>query len=317
LDFSASGLWRIPHFSQLSCHAIVIILRNYCIDRDQDWLTDRVLCRTLDGVSSDGRGIPGGAVCRRPGNRVMDEVDRKAVERSVAARLVSSGKLDEAALDRVLRVQANNDERLEALLIKLGLASERDVAEALSRELDLVIAEVADYPEAPVLDGKLAGKFLRHSGILPLADGNEGLLLAMVDPLNGYVTRAVEMASGRRVVRRIALPTDLEAAYARLYEAEKMAPGQAADLLGDSGADEELLEDVGRLRDLASEVPVIRLVNQLIARAIDVRASDIHIEPLQTGCSFVIASMDCCVKRHRRPLVCERQSSRASRSWPS
>jgi general secretion pathway protein E len=209
----------------------------------------------------------------------MEDIDRKAVERSVAARLVSSGKLDEAALDRVLRVQANNDERLEALLIKLGLASERDVAEALSRELDLVIAEAADYPEAPVLDGKLAGKFLRHSGILPLADGGDGLIVAMVDPLNFYVARAVEMASGRRVVRRIALPTDFEAAYARLYEAEKALPGHVADSRGDLGADEELLEDVDRLRDLASTA--------------------------------------CCARRHRRRPACARPSSRASRSWPS
>ena len=211
----------------------------------------------------------------------MPEFDRKTVERSVAARLVAGGKLDEAALDRVLRLQANSEERLDALLVKLGLASERDVAEALGRELGLGIVQPADYPEAPVLDGKLTIKFLRHSGILPLAEGGEGLILAMVDPLNAYAARAVEMASGRRVLPRIALQSDFDAAYARLYESEKAPLGQVTDHAGDLGADEELLEDVDRLRDLASEVPVIRLVNQLIARAIDSRASDIHIESLQ------------------------------------
>ena len=105
--------------------------------------------------------------------------------------------------------------------------------------------------------------------------------MAMVDPLNAYAARAVEMASGRRVVPRIALPSDFETAYARLYDAGKAPLGQVADAQGNTGADEELLEDVDRLRDLASEVPVIRLVNQLISRAIDSRASDIHIEPLQ------------------------------------
>jgi general secretion pathway protein E len=212
---------------------------------------------------------------------VMEEFDRRSVERSVAARLVAGGKLDEAALDRVLRLQASSEERLEALLVKLGLASERDVADALSLELGLVIAEASDYPEAPVLEGKLTSKFLRHSAVLPLADGSEGLIMAMVDPLNAYAARAVEMASGRRVVPRIALPSDFETAYARLYDTEKAALGQVADSQGETGADEELLEDVDRLRDLASEVPVIRLVNQLISRAIDSRASDIHVEPLQ------------------------------------
>ena len=212
---------------------------------------------------------------------MIQEFERRDIERSVAARLVAGGKLDEAALDRVLRVQANSEERLEALLVKLGLASERDVAEALSRELDLTIAESADYPEAPILDGKLTTKFLRHSGVLPLAEGSDGLVVAMIDPLDTYAMRAVEMASGRRVVPRIALPSDFELAYARLYDSDKAPLGQMADTLGETSTDEEVLEDVDRLRDLASEVPVIRLVNQLISRAIDSRASDIHIEPLQ------------------------------------
>jgi len=212
---------------------------------------------------------------------VIGEIDRKSIERSVAARLVAGGKLDEAALDRVLRLQASSEERLEALLVKLGLASERDVAEALSRELDLAIAEIADYPEAPILDGKLTSKFMRHAGVLPLVESGDGVIVAMIDPMDRYAARAVEMASGRSVMPRIALPSDFDVAYARLYESEKGPLGQVAETLTDAIADEELLEDVDRLRDLASEVPVIRLVNQLISRAIDGRASDIHIEPLQ------------------------------------
>ena len=211
---------------------------------------------------------------------MIEELDRKAVERLVAAHLVAGGKLDESALDRVLRLQASSGERLEALLVKLGLAGERDVADALSRELRVEIAEAPDYPEAPVAEGKLTAKFMRHSGVLPLADQEEGLVVAMIDPLDNYAARAVEMAIGKRLVRRIALPSDFDAAYARLYEAEKPGLGQVASA-GEIGADDELLEDVDRLRDLASEVPVIRLVNQLIARAVENRASDIHIEPLQ------------------------------------
>jgi general secretion pathway protein E len=211
---------------------------------------------------------------------VTVEFQRKDVEKLVAARLVAGGKLDQAALDRVLRLQSSNADRLEALLVKLGLASERDVAEALSSELELAIAEPPDYPEAPVIEGRLTNKFMRHWGILPLAENGDGLVVAMVDPLDSYVMQAVEMASGRPVLPRIALPSDFDAAYARLYDPQKLA-GQAANANTEIGGDEDLLEDVDRLRDLASEVPVIRLVNQLIARAIESRASDIHVEPLQ------------------------------------
>jgi len=211
---------------------------------------------------------------------VIIEIERKEVERQVAARLIAGGKLDQAALDRVLRLQSSNADRLEALLVKLGLASERDVAEALSREIDLAIAEPPEYPEAPVIEGRLTNQFIRHWSILPLVENEDGLVVAMVDPLDRYVRQAVEMASGRPVVPRIALPSDFDAAYARLYEPQKSAHAHAA-ATEEIGGDEDLLEDVDRLRDLASEVPVIRLVNQLITRAVESRASDIHIEPLQ------------------------------------
>jgi general secretion pathway protein E len=211
---------------------------------------------------------------------VIIELERRDIERQVAARLVAGGKLDQAALDRVLRLQNSNADRFEALLVKLGLASERDVAEALSRELDLAIAEPSDYPEAPVIQGRLTNQFIRHWNILPLLENEDGLVVAMVDPLDRYVRQAVEMASGRPVVPRIALASDFDAAYVRLYEPQKNAHAQAA-ASPEIGSDDDLLEDVDRLRDLASEVPVIRLVNQLITRAVESRASDIHIEPLQ------------------------------------
>ena len=204
--------------------------------------------------------------------------DRRVFERSLAGRLVEAGKLDPSVLERALRLRAQSEERLEALLVKLGLASERDVAEALAQELGLPMAAAADYPEAPVLEERISRKFLRQVGALPLAETAEGLAVAMIDPVDLFATRALEMAAGRPVLRRVALPSELEAAQHRLFEAE---PGAEIVERNETGAEEELSEDVGRLRDLASEGPVIRLVSQLIARAVESRASDIHIEPFQ------------------------------------
>ncbi len=213
---------------------------------------------------------------------VVNGSDRRPFERALAGRLVAAGKLEEAALDRVLRLQSANEERLEALLIKLGLTSERDVAEAFAAELDLPVVGPGDFPAMPVLEGKLSKKFLRQAALLPLADTAEGLVLAMVDPLDSFAVRAIEMAAGKPVLRRVALPSDLESGYARLYETEASPLGHIVDKLeADSGIDEEYTEDVDRLRDLASEGPVIRLVNHLITRAVESRASDIHIEPFQ------------------------------------
>jgi general secretion pathway protein E len=210
----------------------------------------------------------------------MNGTERRSFERSLAARLIAAGKLDDAAFDRVTRLRDRNNVHLEGLLVKLGLVQERDLAEALAEELGLPIARVDEFPDSPLLDGKVNEKYLRQNAVLPLTDSPDAVVLAMADPLDLNAIRAIEMVTGKQVAPRIALASDLEAAFARLYEPEKIAAGPSADAI-DLDADEDLLEDVDRLRDLASEGPVIRLVNSLITRAIESRASDIHIEPAQ------------------------------------
>jgi general secretion pathway protein E len=205
--------------------------------------------------------------------------ERVAFERSLAARLVASGRLDEAAAERALRLRAGSEERLEQILTKLGLVQEKDVAEAMSGELGVPLALATDFPDEPVLESA-SPKFLRQAQVLPLKDLPEHLVLAVADPLNKYPIQSLALLAGKPVEIRIATPSDVELAHERLYGGEKGSIGQIVDEIEQSeevGAD----EDVDRLRDLASEEPVIRLVNLLIARAVESRASDIHIEPFQ------------------------------------
>jgi general secretion pathway protein E len=205
--------------------------------------------------------------------------ERVAFERSLAARLVASGRLDEAAAERALRLRAGSEERLEQILTKLGLVHEKDVAEAMSGELGVPLALPADFPDEPVLESA-SPKFLRQAQVLPLKDLPERLVLAVADPLNKYPVQSLALLAGKPVEIRIATPSDVELAHERLYGGEKGSLGQIVDEIEQSeemGPD----EDIDRLRDLASEEPVIRLVNLLIARAVESRASDIHIEPFQ------------------------------------
>ena len=101
----------------------------------------------------------------------------------------------------------------------------------------------------------------------------------MADPLDVFARHAIAVAIGRPVAVAVAVPIELEAALERLY-AELSDSGDAAEMLADMVADAEPAEeDAERLKDLASEAPVIRLVNQLIARAVETHASDVHLEP--------------------------------------
>jgi general secretion pathway protein E len=115
---------------------------------------------------------------------------------------------------------------------------------------------------------------------LPLSEDEDQLVLAMVDPLDGYVLNAFRLVTGRAVVPRLAVPSELDAAFERLYGTGKTSMDQ---IVGDAQTrdDDTGSEDLQQLKELASEAPIIRLVSLIISHALEARASDIHIEPFE------------------------------------
>ena len=195
--------------------------------------------------------------------------------------LIERGKLDVATLERALRLQQESGERLGALLVTLGVVAQRDVAEALAVQLALPLVDVASYPEFPILEERVSSRFLREARALPLREDDAEVALAMADPTDEYTIGAFAMVTGRAVRPMVAIPTELEAALERLYGTGKSAQSQ---VIGDveTRVDELAFDaDVQQLKDLASEAPVIRLVSLLITNALDMRASDIHVEPFE------------------------------------
>ena len=194
--------------------------------------------------------------------------------------LLARGALDNRTLDRARRVAADTGGRLDRVLTQLGMVSERDLAEALAELVGSVLISPADYPEAPLFVDRLKPKFLHKARALPIADTPDNVILAMADPLDGFVSGSIAAALGRPVAIAVAVPIEFEAAFNRLYPESESGQGGAhsGDIVTDAESSEE---DTERLKDLASEAPVIRLVNQLIARAVETGASDVHIEPFE------------------------------------
>ena len=216
----------------------------------------------------------------------MDEgkasaIDESLSEPSLGAFLVERYGLDRANLERASRLQRESGERLNIVLTRLGLVSERDMADALAAYLDLPLVVAGDYPEAPLLDNKVSARFLKEARVVPLDDTPEGLVLAMVDPLDTYAIKAMQLIANKPALPRIAVPEDIERAIERLYEGGTSSIGQIVEEIIDDD-ERSADEDIERLKDLASEAPVIRLVNLLISKAVDARASDIHIEPFES-----------------------------------
>jgi general secretion pathway protein E len=206
-----------------------------------------------------------------------DRWSPEAFADTLGALLIARGRLDQNSLDRARRLSADGGGRLDAVLTQLGLISDRVLCESFAELLALRVAVAADYPEDAIFPDRLRSKFLRKARALPIAIDDRTITVAMADPLDRFAVSAIGIASGRQVETLVALPIDLEAAFERLYSSQD-SPGHDLDDPGVSSAAED---DAERLKDLASEAPLIRLVNQLISQAVETRASDIHIEPFE------------------------------------
>lgn len=193
--------------------------------------------------------------------------------------LVESQKLSSGSLERAENITKESGEKLELVLTRLGLMGERELTEALAEFLHLPLLTAREFPEIAVLEDCLSRRFLKEVQILPLADGKDSLAVAAVNPLDTYALEALRFAVGKPVHCSVIYPSDFEIAYERLYGDGKSEIHQLAEGARDQRAAGEN-EDVERLKDIASEAPVIRLVNLLITRAVEARASDIHIEPM-------------------------------------
>jgi general secretion pathway protein E len=194
--------------------------------------------------------------------------------------LVQKGRVRDSEINRARRLAAQTDDQpLPALLIKLGIVSERDVAEALAEVSELPLVAATDYPETSPLPEAVATRFLKENRIVGLAASNDAYEVAVADPLDQAQLDALSLACEKPVSPKVGLPSEIERAIDQQLGAGKSLMGQLED---NFGSDDEIAEaDVEHLKDLASEAPVIRMVNLIMQRAVESRASDIHVEPFE------------------------------------
>ncbi|MGA2272683.1 MAG: type II secretion system ATPase GspE [Bryobacteraceae bacterium] len=189
--------------------------------------------------------------------------------------LVERRKIEAEELERALELQRERGDKLGKILVDMGLVAQRDVLAALSEQLDVPLVTIdGPPPPAPEIDG-LSYRFLRQSHAFPVALNGSVLTVAMADPMDFETAAAIGSFSGLEIRTALAAEQEIADAVDRHY-----ADGERQVLSG-GGEDEEALADLEHLRDMASEAPVIRLVNAMIADALEKRSSDIHIEPFE------------------------------------
>ncbi|MEO7652761.1 MAG: type II secretion system ATPase GspE [Bryobacteraceae bacterium] len=188
--------------------------------------------------------------------------------------LIARRQLEPDDLERALELQKERGDKLGKILIDLGFIAARDLLAALSDQLGIPIVAVDQPPPAAPETEGLTPRFMRQCRFVPVAFEGETLTIAMADPLDFETVATVRSFCGLRVATALAAESDILDAIDKFYGESEKRPDAEVDAT-------QAGEDLEQLRDMASEAPVIRLVNAMIAQAVEKRASDIHIEPFE------------------------------------
>jgi general secretion pathway protein E len=219
------------------------------------------------------------ALAVAPANPDVD-LDMAALDERIAHLLQVRGRLKETDVVRARRLY-DEDPRgsFVMLLARLGLISERDLVEATGEVLGLPLLAAKDCPDGPPAGVQVSVKFLKAHHVVPVGENDDEVGLLVANPLDRYPVEAMQLATGKRIATKLGLQSEIDDLIERYYGSGRSAMGTIVENLSDEASRSE--DDVEHLRDLASEAPVIRLVNLVIQRAVEARASDIHIEPFE------------------------------------
>ena len=203
---------------------------------------------------------------------------------SLLKTLQDKNKLSALELKKVERVKKTSvAENIPQLLLKMGLCSELDMADAFVESGQFEKVKSDQYPSEMQLPESVSLRFLKNYHIIGLEHTDETMTIAMMDPNDQSSIDALKLATGKTVIQKVGLLSEIDAALDVQYgedrsKMNKLIDDLAANNLGEDDFGEDDLE---HLKDLASEAPVIKMVNLIMQRAIETKASDIHVEPFE------------------------------------
>jgi general secretion pathway protein E/type IV pilus assembly protein PilB len=201
--------------------------------------------------------------------------------------LVQKGLLAESALAKIGAAHAAEPHRpLHALLVEHGFAKEADVLELLGEEFGMEVMDLAKVTVEPETLKSVPIKLVHRHTLMPISRENGTLTVATGDPFNVYALDELHTLTGLHIRPVLASPKEV----AKLIKTHFGVGGDTVSQLVQERAAADGIEvldegeaDDSELAKMAQEASVVKLVNEILIEAVNERASDIHIEPEETG----------------------------------
>jgi type IV pilus assembly protein PilB len=194
---------------------------------------------------------------------------------NIGSILVDEGLVTSDDLHKARELQAESGDSLTRVLVGEKMVDESRLVQVLARHMGLDFVALSDVTVDPAAAALIPESLARRYGVIPFGFDDDAILVAMIDPSNVLVVDDIRAITGMRVIPRIATRSDIDEAIRRLGSYDE-AVSDLADLVT---SDDEVSEDLSQIEAAIEEAPIVKLVNTLISRAVNERASDIHVEP--------------------------------------
>ncbi len=195
-------------------------------------------------------------------------------------KLKERGVITDGQLQSALLRHKQEGLRLGSVLKAMGLVSDEEILQTVSLQVGIPYLSLSDPSlELTRATDALPVKFLQAHKVFPLKFEGPTLSVVMADPSDVYTLDSIKMQLNCPLKVYLGEEQEIAKALDQYYGSGSAMDKIIRDMSAEEGHSEE--EDVAHLKDLASEAPVIRLVNLVIAKAVEDRASDIHVEPFE------------------------------------
>lgn len=193
--------------------------------------------------------------------------------------LRDQGVVQEAQFDELMDEQMRSGKTIEQVIVDYGICTEADILQRIAAAYGTQYVDLTNAQFAPELLSLIPPQVARLNGALPVAANEHGITVVLTDPLNQQVIDDLRFATGRQIGIMVAPISQVEEIIGKYYGGgESEAADDLLAEIGDDLPDDDSPEDIS---SQAASAPIIKFVNNILIKAIEAKASDIHFEPFE------------------------------------
>ncbi|MDI6688291.1 MAG: ATPase, T2SS/T4P/T4SS family [Desulfobacterales bacterium] len=226
----------------------------------------------------------------------MNSSDKPQEHRSTRRKkfgecLVEAGLIDKETLAKALDIQKIQKKKLGQIIIDMGMADDVEIAKALSRQFNIPLINPTGMEISKEIISLVPSAMAENYMVIPIKKTDRGLLVAMSNPLDIYALDDLRFVTQMSIDVAVASYDEMLAAVEKYYPKRDLEKDldsgpkidEGIEIVQRKGKEDEDLKDIQKIINLTQRPPVIRFTNAILADAIKLKSSDIHIEPQKTS----------------------------------